>query len=194
MSIERLKTMKEQLMSCAESQMHNLKDVDAKELGEVVDMVKDLEEAIYYCTITEAMNKKDIEKEKETNNYYYGTNYPMSMPSPRYYTPEIYYRDIDRNNGYMYYDGNEHSMMHYDNRNYYPMTTERDPREGKSYMRRRMYMEGKEAHKDTQQQMKELEEYLQELSTDVTEMIKDASTEEKALLRQKLTTLSNKIA
>ena len=41
---------------------------------------------------------------------------------------------------------------------------------------------------------KELEAYLQELSTDVTEMIKDASPEEKARLRQKMTTLASKIA
>jgi len=30
-------------------------------------------------------------------------------------------------------------------------------------------------HKDTNSQLKELEAYLQELSTDITEMIKDAS-------------------
>ena len=43
-------------------------------------------------------------------------------------------------------------------------------------------------------QIKELEAYLQELSTDITEMIKDASPEEKAILRQKMTTLADKIA
>jgi type IV secretory pathway VirB4 component len=47
--------MKTTLMSCVQSQMANLKDVDAKELGEAIDMLKDLEEAMYYCTITEAM-------------------------------------------------------------------------------------------------------------------------------------------
>jgi hypothetical protein len=39
--------------------MSNLQQVDAKELGEVIDMVKDIEEAIYYCTITEAMSGDD---------------------------------------------------------------------------------------------------------------------------------------
>lgn len=43
-------------------------------------------------------------------------------------------------------------------------------------------------------QMKELEAYLQELSTDITEMIRDASPEEKATLHQKMTMLANKIA
>jgi hypothetical protein len=32
-----------------------LGEVDTKELGEAIDMIKDLEEAIYYCTVTEAM-------------------------------------------------------------------------------------------------------------------------------------------
>ena len=50
--MERLKSMKDCLMAQAQSQMGNLHQVDAKELGEVVDMIKDLEEAIYYCTIT----------------------------------------------------------------------------------------------------------------------------------------------
>jgi hypothetical protein len=42
--------------------------------------------------------------------------------------------------------------------------------------------------------MKELEKYMQELSTDITEMIAKASPEEKAILRQKMTNLANKIA
>jgi ribosome-binding factor A len=57
MGIEVMKTMKTQLMSCIQGQMGDLKHADAKELGEAVDMVKDLSEAIYYCTITEAMEK-----------------------------------------------------------------------------------------------------------------------------------------
>jgi len=41
--------------------MGNIQNVDAHELGEVVDMVKDIEEALYYCTITKAMDKKEEE-------------------------------------------------------------------------------------------------------------------------------------
>ena len=29
-----------------------IREVDTKELGEAIDMIKDLEEAIYYCTVT----------------------------------------------------------------------------------------------------------------------------------------------
>ena len=40
--MERLKAMKEALVSCAQSNMGNLDNVDAQELGEVIDMIKDL--------------------------------------------------------------------------------------------------------------------------------------------------------
>lgn len=196
MGIERLKSMKDQLLSCIEGQMHDLKRVDAKELGEAVDMVKDLEEAIYYCTIVEAMHKTKDGGEENTpvnNTYYYGTNYPIRYNDT--------YRYMDRDNGHMYYTD---KMRHYqgdysygaEHHEPYAETTvyERDPREGRSALRRKMYMEGKENKKSKDQQMKELEAYMQELSTDVTEMIRDASPEEKAILRQKMTTLASKIA
>ena len=69
----------------------------------------------------------------------------------------------------------------------------RDAREGRSPVRRRMYMESKELHKDKVTAMKELEEYMQELSSDICEMIEDASPEEKQLLQKKIIALSNKI-
>ena len=53
--MKRLENMKETLMNCVMAQMADLKNVDTKELGEAVDMIKDLSEAMYYCTITEAM-------------------------------------------------------------------------------------------------------------------------------------------
>lgn len=203
MSIERFKTIKEQLISCVESQMHDLKQVNAEELGEVVDMIKDMEEAIYYCTIVEAMHESSKNNEQRVppvnNNYYYSTEYPIRYPEM--------YRTIDRNNGYMYYDrdmryndtysgggaqSNAQRMTYMEP--YHPTETIRDPREGRSYIQRKMYMEGKEHNHSKDQQMKELESYIQELSKDVTDMIKDASPEEKAILRQKMTTLASKIA
>ena len=49
-------------MGCIEGQMANLDEVDTKELGEAIDMIKDLEEAMYYCTITKAMEQKEYEQ------------------------------------------------------------------------------------------------------------------------------------
>lgn len=204
--MEKLKSMKESLMAQAQSQMGNLANVDANELGEVIDMIKDLEEAIYYCTITKTMEKKEKE--------------PQSM----YYTvPTGYYRDVDRDMGKMYFDpgtynmnnGNRMGFTDYNrggssnyamnsngnssgSRNYtemtYPYPIEmRDRREGRSPTSRRSYMEAKEMHLDKPTQMKELENYMQELSHDLTEMVEDASPEEKQLLQQKITALASKI-
>lgn len=199
--MEQLKAMKQTLTACVQGQMGRLNDVDAKELGEAVDMIKDLSEAIYYCTITEAMEGKEHEKERV---YYV---------EPRYMT-----RDIDRPMGRMYYDDrnqgdtNNRNYMEYtngnggngssssngmsNNRNFrereiaIPM---RDYREGRSPMSRRMYMETKEMHADKATSMKELEKYVQELTHDIVEMVADASPEEKQYLEKRISSLASKI-
>lgn len=111
--------------------------------------------------------------------------YRMNPDMYREHDPE-YYRDLDRSEGRLYYTE--------------PITTGKthDAREGRSGMSRRSYMETKEMHKsntpeDKQQKMKELEKYMGELSGDITEMISDASAEEKSLLKTKLQTLVQKI-
>ena len=187
--MERLKHMKDSLMACVEGQMGNLNQVDAKELGEVIDMIKDLSEAEYYCAITEAMNSKD--KEEKHNHYYF--------------QEPAYYRDMDRDNGRMYYGNEQLNYARGDNgnnsggnRNYterqYPMMdTMHDQREGKSPKSRRMYMEAKETQQDKTIQLRELEKYMQELTQDLVEMIGDSSREEKQYLEKRLVSLANKI-
>ena len=54
-------------------------------------------------------------------------------------------------------------------------------------------MESKELHHDKTKQMQELEQYMKELSEDITEMIDDAAPDEKQILSQKLMTLAEKI-
>lgn len=194
MATDALKTMKEQLMSCVQGQLGDISRVDAHELGQAIDMIKDLSQAIYYCTITESMEKADKKEEQAPVN---NINY--------YTTPE--YRNMQRAGGYMYYPAsnggqNTGTMSYYSSgsngggsngsTSYYTDMM-RDPRQGRSPMRRRMYMEGKEMHKDTKSQLQELEAYMQELSSDITEMIKDATPEERNTLRQKMTTLAGKI-
>ena len=65
--------------------------------------------------------------------------------------------------------------------------------ESNSSRSRRNYMEGKVSHNDKIKQMQELENYVRELGQDLTEMIQDASPEEKQLLQQKIQTLATKI-
>ena len=59
--IKQMESMKTTLMNCVQGQLGDLASVDANELGEAVDMIKDLSEAIYYCTITESMKKTEEE-------------------------------------------------------------------------------------------------------------------------------------
>ena len=201
--MEMLKNMKSILVAQAQSQMGNLQNTDTKELGEVIDMIKDLEEAIYYCTIVKAMEEKD---DKQT----------------MYYTmPRIdYARDMDKKYGKMYYDCNRVVACVNDNRSFveykYPRYYQdvnrqsagesknylereyapfemRDSREGRSPISRKSYMESKEMHHDKTKKIQELEKYMQELSTDVVEMIDGASPEEKQMLHNKLTALTSKI-
>ena len=170
--MERLAMMKESLMNCVQEQMSDLKNTNAKELGEAIDMIKDLAEASYYCAITKAMEEND--KNKDAMKY----TYP----------PVIY------NGGRSYYHDDWNYPRYYDksSSSEYPMEI-RDYREGRSPMTRRMYMESKELHHGKEKQMKELEKYMGELSQDIMEMISDATPDEKAMLSQKLNTLASKI-
>ena len=52
---KRLIAMIEKLTDCIEPQFDNLEEVDCCELGEAVDILKDLEETRDYHTVTEAM-------------------------------------------------------------------------------------------------------------------------------------------
>lgn len=188
------------------AQMADLKNTDTKELGEAVDMIKDLAEAIYYCTITEAMAGDKEKPQRETHYYTERIKEPYWMDKDPYYK-----RDSERHQGRMYYDGNGGggngtsssngssssgngggSRSYYQEREY-PMTDIRDPREGRSYMSRRMYMESKEMGKDKLGSIQDLDHYMKELSEDITEMIEDASMEEKQLLQKKLNMLAQKI-
>lgn len=202
--MEQLKTIKEQLIAQVQSQMGDLKCVDAKELGEVIDMIKDLSEAVYYCAIYEQMEEaKERKEEMGSNNYYYTEKYiPM----------KDWYRDMDRDYGRMYYPnssstsgqsqgGNSGGQSNGSNnsggRNYY---TERDypiymrdQREGRSPMKRRMYMESKDTHQDQTKAMHDLEAYMQDLTSDMMEMVDKASPEEKAVLQKKVNTLASKL-
>lgn len=215
-------------MAQVECQLADIHNADYHELGAAVDMIKDLAETIYYCTVTEAMEEKG--KEKEYHYYtervfpeypYYDGGYMNGEPYRMYYPGRG--RDMDdRGRG----DGNETDRRYYNggsgngsngnssgngsssnggNSNgngsngsrYY---TEReypfglhDEREGRSPMKRRRYMEAKEMHSDEAHKMKELESYMQELTSDIAEMIKDASPSEKQLLQKKLSSLTTKV-
>lgn len=212
---KRLMAMKQSLAAAIESQLCNLGEADAEELGQAIDMLKDLEEALYFCTITEAMNSEksrgniEIEYEGHKKNGHSQMNESDHM----YYSYPIMYNDGGQtsnggNGGRSYNDGGS-SYMYAQPRdsqgrymsdgrggsrnNYYtePMY-ERDEREGRSPQNRRMYMEAK-GTKDKAAQLRELEKYMQELTSDMVEMIQDSSPEEKQYLEKKISALASKI-
>ena len=146
MEHERLHNIKEKILTQIELQVDNLYDVDAQELGEAIDMLKDIEEAIYYSTVTKAMNPEDHRA--------YKRDYPMTMTS-------------------------DHKMG--------------DHKEGRSHYSRRMYMQAKEMGHDKATQLKELEKYMMDLTSDVVEMIEGSSPEEIQYLEKKVAALANRI-
>lgn len=215
MHIKNLHCMIEDLISCAKHEVDNgIASLDTKEMGEVADIIKDLCEAEYYAKISKAMDESeygedyDLDGPMDDKRYYRGQprdsmgrykrrGYEMTPEMYRNHDPE-YWRDMDKHEGRMYYTGGGSMSTGGGGgtRNY--GGTGRDYREGRSGERRRSYMETKEMNKgnspeEKQRKMKELETYAKELAEDVTEMISDASSEEKSMLKTKLQTLVQKI-
>lgn len=230
--MEVLKTIKEQLIAQVQSQMADLKCVDAEELGEVVDMIKDLAQTEYYCEIYKQMKAAAEEKPVDTNNNYYYTE--------RYLPTPDYYRDMERAYGRMYYSGGNsgggnssggnsggnsgsqsgggqsssgnsgtsyytpmnmryqpNPWMGYEEEPYYDkdfiLQHLRDEREGRSPMKRKMFMESKSNGSDSSKSIKELESYMQDLTADMMDLLDKASPEEKAMVQKKVNTLASKI-
>lgn len=178
----RMKEVAKTLLSEVECQLHDLSCVDTKEMGEVIDMIKDLTEAIYYETIIKAMEE--------------GTEHDVAYYKDKRYPGEPDYYGFDKmpyDKEYPRHMKDKESMSPYMEKDMWePM--QRDEREGHSHLSRKAYMESKEMHHDQAKKMQELEKYVQELSKDITEMISDASPEEKQLLKTKVATLATKIA
>lgn len=198
---KRMEHMLESLTSCVENQLTHLESVDTKELGEAIDMIKDLEEAMYYCVITKAMEEKD-----ENKSYYpvymrdmdrnYGKMYYEEWPNPMMYedgnSSNAQYRESGRGSGNQYggQQGNNSSNGSTSQSGNMMM---RDEREGRSPKSRKTYMESKAQHTDKAMQMKELENYMQELTTDMVEMVEGSTQEEKQYLSKRIAALANKI-
>ena len=214
--------MIEKLTKCAETELEKgIENINAEEMGEVTDMIKDLSEAEYYAKISKAMDESEYGvdydymgayDEHERKGYrgqprdskgrYMSRRRmgykEMMMPDMYDYSDMEYMRDMDRDYGKMYYTdgmngssrgGSSSSMSNGDSRGYSESRYDRA---------RRGYMETKEMHKDNsteskQHKMKELENYMKELSSDVIDMITDMSQEEKTMLKNKMQVLMQKI-
>ena len=197
--------------------------VNTEEMGEVVDIIKDLAKAEYYSKISKAMDEAEYGEDYDymgaydddmrrgykgqprdaMGRYKSRRGRRMGYDEPPYYhmNPTMYHdwenktqeerdRDIDRlAHGRMYYT----EPVTMTTGSMHKTDGTRDNREGKSGIMRKGYMEAKEMGMDKTEKMKSLEEYMKELSSDVTEMIHDASPEEKTMLKSKMQLLMSKI-
>lgn len=201
MHIENMKAIEEVLASKIRSEFDKgIECIDAEEMGTVIDMLKDIESAIYHATITQAMDEygeSDAESDYYSRRYYddyrytngrfaskgHGTWRGYEEPYYHRMTPEQY-RDMDKESyNRMYYTEPDHDQNHGES----------------SYERgKRMYTESKAIHSDgtaesKQARMKDLEAYMKELSSDISGIIADMSPEEKQLMKQKLSALTAKV-
>ena len=92
---------------------------------------------------------------------------------PYWHTMPEYGRDFDRDKGRMYYTEPMHESQYEKAKRYYEETKMRSD--------------------DKNEKMKELENYLKELSEDITKIISDASADEKAMIKSKMQTLTSKM-
>ena len=92
---------------------------------------------------------------------------------PYWHTMPEYGRDFDREKGRMYYTEPMHESQYEKAKRYYEETKMRSD--------------------DKNEKMKELENYLKELSEDITKIISDASSDEKAMIKSKMQTLTSKM-
>lgn len=217
---EKVCAIKDRALCLVENQLNgNIENVDAEELGEVMDIAKDCAElmelcaeAEYYHKVTEAMDESDpATKSMYLNKYipeYEGrfyTEYPIKekwkddwkdKPRRTIYDPIM--EDDFRNR--MYYSNmgdngsngiNNGSGMNRSNGNDSGM---RNPNEGRSPMTRRTYMDMKENGTDKTKRTEEMKKYAHDLTDDLTEMLENASPEEKTTMKQLLANFVNKIA
>jgi hypothetical protein len=223
MHIERIHKMQECLTEKAVNEFEKgIENVDTSEMGEVVDMIKDLAEAEYHSIISKAMKKADEEEEEydkellrslkaeygeESGRRYYdhyryangrfapkgkGT-YRRGYEEPPYYHMPVNYNDME----YMRDMDKGMGRMYYTE----PVVSDNSSSHTieSGYDRaKRNYTETKEMHKnntpeDKEHKMKSLDSYTKELASDITGMVADMSAEEKNLLRTKLSTLVSKI-
>ena len=204
--------MIEKLTKCAEMELEKgIDKIDAEEMGEVTDMIKDLAEAEYYSKIIKAMDEAEYGEdydymgaydEHERRGY---TGQPRSKTSGRFmrrgdgrrsYMPMM--RDYDWDNMQMDRDmDREHGKMYYTE----PMTMRNDNQthsESRYDRARRGYEESKAMHKsgsveDKKKNMESLEHYMKELSEEMAELIESMDANEKTMVRSKLQTLAQKV-
>lgn len=191
-----------------------VENVNTEEMGEAVDMIKDLCEAEYKAVIVKSMKKADEEEEEYDKELLKVLKDEYGEEGGRRYYDEYRYangRFAPKGKGtyrrgyeeppymHMYPEAEHMRDMDRDyGRMYYTEPTSTHTAESGYDRAKRMYTETKEMHKantpeDKEHKMKALDGYIKELGGDITQLIGDMTAEERNLMRTKLSTLVSKL-
>lgn len=163
-----------------------ISNASKEELEVAADIIKDIAaakesdaKAMYYCTLSKAMEEHEEDYGETWDKD--GRFYTEPKRRRERMTPERYHHIEDMTGGRMYYTepenmGNEMNDM----------------RTGDSWKQRVKYYETKETG-DTSMRMDKLEKYTDSLSTDIMEMMNDATENERQMMRTKLQVMAQRI-
>lgn len=160
-----------------------MKEAENDDNMRAIEMYEDYPERRYYDNYRYKTSGRFAPKGKGSympqRGYEEPPYYHMNPDMYREHTPE-YYRDMDRENGRLYFSE--------------PITMESRYDKAK-----RGYEESKITHKENtpehkKAKMKDLEMYLKELSEDVTQLLADATPEERSMVKNKMQILTQKIS
>lgn len=214
MHIERIHKMIECLTEKALGELDKgVENVNTEEMGEAVDMIKDLCEAEYKAVIVKSMKKADEEEEEYNKKLLRALKDEYGEEGGRRYYDEYRYKTTGRYapKGKGTYVGRrgyeeppymhmypERDMDREYGRMYYTEPTATHTSESGYDRAKRNYTETKEMHKnntpeDKEHKMKALDGYIKELGDDITQLIGDMTAEERNLMRTKLSTLVSKL-
>lgn len=198
--------MIEKLSECAKCELDKgIESIDTKEMGEVAEIIKELCEAEYYAKVSKAMYEHDFDNAEEimdegrrgyrgqprdSRGRYMRRGYQKMIPE--------YYRDMDMDDGRMYYTSGSSMGSSSGNSMGYNDGMMRDMREGRNGQSRRGYVETKEMHKgnteeDKMAKKRELDKWMSDFSSDVKELVGDMTAEEKTLLKTRLNNLQSSL-
>lgn len=214
MHVERIHKMQECLTEKAVNELEKgVENVDTSEMGQVVDMIKDLAEAEYHSIISKAMKKADEEEEEydkellrslkaeygeESGRRYYdqyryangrfapkGRGTRRGYEEPPYYHMPVNYNDME----YMRDMDKSRGKMYY-SEPIAPHVSESNYDRAK-----RHYTETKEMHsgitpEDKEQRMKALDKYIKTVTNEIIKIVSDnATAEEKNLIKSNINNL-----
>lgn len=216
MHIKRMHEMQECLTEKALSELEKGTDhVDTCEMGQVVDMIKDLAEAEYRATITKAMEKAKEEEEEYDKILLLELKEEYGEDTGKRFYDHYRYADgrfAPKGHGTYRRGYEEPPYWHMTPERYHDMEYSRDMDKGNGRMyytepthtesryesAKRAYTESKELHKgnepqDKEAKMRELEKYMKEMSDDLLNLMKGMSQEEMNMAKSKLSVLVSKM-